>query len=191
MLVIRKDKDVQIDNPIGAYFKKYNIVEYKSPDDGMSIDDFYKVIGYTGIYMALGKTVNEIPAEDISITMVRHSYLRKLMSELNASRAEIIEEADRIYRVERLFYIPTHIIITSKLSDDHPSLKILSRAVEKDVLSKFLAYAGRFKDQGEKELINSILEVSTRANLEIFEKYKEDKNMIFWVAVSHPLFCGH
>ena len=101
MLVIRKDKDVQIDNPIGAYFKKYNIVEYKSPDDGMSIDDFYKVIGYTGIYMALGKTVNEIPAEDISITIVRHSYLRKLMSELNASGAEIIEEADGIYRVEK------------------------------------------------------------------------------------------
>lgn len=38
LLVIKKLKDVQIQNEIGKLFKKYNVVEYKSPDDGMSID---------------------------------------------------------------------------------------------------------------------------------------------------------
>ena len=177
MLVIRKNKDIQIDNPIGAYFKKYNIVEYKSPDDGMTIDDFYKVIGYTGIYKSLGKTSNEIPAEEISITMVRHSYPRELMKNLDACRADIIEETDGIFRVEGMFYIPIYIIVTSRLSGDHPGLKMLSKSVERDDLSRFIAYARRFKSKGDKELINSILEISTRANIDIFEKYKEEKAM--------------
>ncbi len=28
-------------------FRTYNIIEYKSPDDYLSINDFYKVYGYT------------------------------------------------------------------------------------------------------------------------------------------------
>ena len=177
MLVIRMDREVQIDNSIGAYFKKHNIVEYKSPDAEMSIDDFYKTIGYTAVYKGLGKKVNDIPAEDITITMVRHRYPRKLFKELEKSGAKIIQEDDGIYRIEGLFYISTHIIVTSRLSDDHPGLKILSRSVERDELSKFIAYARGFKEKGEKELINSILEVSTRANKERFEDYKEDDIM--------------
>lgn len=98
------------------FYKEDNIVEYKSPDDGMTIDDFYKVIGYTGIYKGLGKTVDEIPADEISITMVRYGYPRELMKELNICGAMIVEETDGIYRVEGIFYIPTHIIVTSKLS---------------------------------------------------------------------------
>ena len=57
--------------------------------------------------------------------------------------------------------ISTHIIVTSRLSDDHLGLKILSRSVERDELSRFIAYASSFKGKSEKELINSILEVST------------------------------
>ena len=44
-------------------------------------------------------------------------------------------------------------------------------------MSRFIAYANSFKEKGEKELINSILEVSTRANKERFEDYKEDDIM--------------
>ena len=99
------------------------------------------------------------------------------MKELDACGAIIVEVIDGIYRVEGMFYIPTHIIVTSKLSDDHHGLKILSKAVERDELSRFIAYAMLFKSKGEKELINSILEVSTKANLEMFEKYKEERAM--------------
>ena len=103
MLVIRKDKDIKIDNPIGAHFKTHNIIEYKSPDDAMSIDDYYKVIGYVGIYKWLGKTVNEIPAEEITITMVRHRYPKKMIKDLKSSGASIIDVLPGIYRVEGLF----------------------------------------------------------------------------------------
>lgn len=40
LLIINKLVDVQIENEIGRIFKRYNVVEYKSPEDGLSIDDY-------------------------------------------------------------------------------------------------------------------------------------------------------
>ena len=35
LLIIEKLKDVKIQNEIGKLFRKYNIIEYKSPEDGL------------------------------------------------------------------------------------------------------------------------------------------------------------
>ena len=43
VLIIKKEKDIPVRKNIGRIFRKHNIVEYKSPVDYLSIDDFYKV----------------------------------------------------------------------------------------------------------------------------------------------------
>ena len=50
LLVIKKNRNVRIRNQIGDIFRQYNVIEYKSPDDGMTIDDYYKTIGYACLY---------------------------------------------------------------------------------------------------------------------------------------------
>ncbi len=50
LLVIRKDSSVRISNEIGSLFKGHNIMEYKSPEDGLDIDDFYKAGAYASLY---------------------------------------------------------------------------------------------------------------------------------------------
>ena len=50
VLIIKKETDRPVKKNIGRIFKKYNIIEYKSPDDSLSVDDFYKVYGYTCFY---------------------------------------------------------------------------------------------------------------------------------------------
>ena len=54
LLVIRKEPNAQIVNEIGKIFKGHNIIEYKSPDDGLTIDDFYKAAAYACLYKSLG-----------------------------------------------------------------------------------------------------------------------------------------
>lgn len=56
LLIIKKQTDKIIDNEIGEFFRKQNVVEFKSPDDEMSIDVFYKVQSYAGLYKASGET---------------------------------------------------------------------------------------------------------------------------------------
>ena len=45
-LLIIKEKKIEIKNEIGHLLRKYNVIEYKSPEDNLSIDDFYKTLGY-------------------------------------------------------------------------------------------------------------------------------------------------
>ena len=42
LLVIKKDTSVRIGNEIGVMFRGHNIMEYKSPEDALDIDAFYK-----------------------------------------------------------------------------------------------------------------------------------------------------
>ena len=56
-VIIKKIKDVEIKKNIAAIFKTWNILEYKSPDDYVSIAGYYKVYGYACLYIFL----NDIP----------------------------------------------------------------------------------------------------------------------------------
>lgn len=60
--------------------------EYKSPDDYLSIDDFFKVYGYACFYKADTGKVNEIKADELTITFVCHGYPRELCNFLVQKR---------------------------------------------------------------------------------------------------------
>ena len=47
ILVVTKLKEIAIRKKIGRIFRGHNIIEYKSPEDSLSVNDFYKVYGYT------------------------------------------------------------------------------------------------------------------------------------------------
>ncbi len=97
LLVIRKDPGVQIANEIGRIFKGHNIIEYKSPDDGLTIDDFYKAAAYACLYKSLGQTVDQYPGTDITVSLFREAYPRKLFSALRSLGRNIEEKFPGIY----------------------------------------------------------------------------------------------
>ena len=46
VLIVKKDVGIRIRKNIGRIFRKHNIIEYKSPEDYLSINDFYNVFGF-------------------------------------------------------------------------------------------------------------------------------------------------
>ena len=46
LLIIKLNDGESLSDPIGRFFRKYNVVEYKSPDDSLNIDDFIKAQSY-------------------------------------------------------------------------------------------------------------------------------------------------
>ena len=71
MLIINKQTSALTD-PIGSFFKTYNVLEYKSPEDSLTIDDFYKVQAYALFYKASGNHVDEIPINEMTASLFRH-----------------------------------------------------------------------------------------------------------------------
>lgn len=97
VLIIKKNTKKKLKKNIGQIFRKYNIIEYKSPDDYLSIDDFYKVYGYTCFYKSDTGKVNEIKAEEITISFVCSHYPRELLKHLKIERhVKVIKQGEGI-----------------------------------------------------------------------------------------------
>ena len=86
ILIIKKTQDIQIKKKIGMIFRKYNIIEYKSPEDSLSVNDFYKVYGYACIYQSNTDRVKEIDPEELTLTFACSHYPRKLLRHLETVR---------------------------------------------------------------------------------------------------------
>jgi hypothetical protein len=178
LLIIKKNRDISLQNEIGKLFKKYNILEYKSPDDGLSIDDYYKTIGYACLYKSLGKTVNSIPAEELTISLFRDIYPCKLIKQLKKQGAIIEKKFSGIYYVTNNTLFDTQIVVTGQLREEtHSCLRILTRDLQEKDVRTFLTSAEKFESQGDRNNVDSILQVSVKANRPIYETVREDLKM--------------
>ena len=172
LLVVEKLDDVRIQNEIGRIFRRYNVIEYKSPGDGMTIDDFFKTVGYACIYKGLGETVDQIPVDQLTVSLFREGYPEELFRSLEKYGLKIKKEFDGVYYIEGLF-IPAQIVVTKEIeSGKHWSLKILSRnALEEDIRG-FVEDAQNLTGQGERANVDAVLQVSVSANYKLYEEMK-------------------
>jgi hypothetical protein len=155
-LLIQKDGAVAIKNEIGHILRKYNIIEYKSPKDGMSIDDFAKSLGYALLFKGYGKAVNEFPMEELTVSMFRVAYPRELFDELEREGHEIEEKYPGIYYVSNNLPFPVQIVVTRELSPEtHSSLRILNDKAEIEDIRRFLEQARKMKRPGDRDNIDA------------------------------------
>ena len=119
LLIVKKQSGKVIQNDIGKIFRQHNVIEFKATGDSLNIDDYYKVISYACLYKSLGKHVNEIPADEITITIMREAYPRELFGMLKQSDIDITERYPGIYYLTGKVLFPTQIIVTKKLDDKH------------------------------------------------------------------------
>lgn len=173
VLIVKKEQEVPVRKNIGRIFRKYNIVEYKSPTDYLSIDDFYKVYGYACFYKADTARADSIKIHDITITFVCHRYPRSLIRYLTD------EIGYQITRVEDGIYyiigdkIPIQLILTKELSENHNLwLKNLTDNLEDpEMVNRLIEQYAKHK---ENSLYKSVMNLIVRANQ---EKFKEVKAM--------------
>lgn len=172
VLVIKKEKNIPVRKNIGRIFRKYNIIEYKSPDDYLAIDDFYKVCGYACFYKADVSRADSIPVDEITISLVCSKYPLKLMKHLTKDRKDIIKEAD-----EGIYYItgdifPIQLIVTGRLSEDD-NLWLRSLTNDLSRLQTVDRLTSEYEKHREDRLYRSVMNIIVDANKELFEEAKE------------------
>ncbi|WP_285824246.1 hypothetical protein [Schaedlerella arabinosiphila] len=169
VLIIKKETDRPVKKNIGRIFKKHNIIEYKSPDDSLNVDDFYKVYGYTCFYKADARYVNSIPADELTITFVAEKYPRKLIEHLKSVKKYRVEEKEKgIYYVYGDL-IPIQILITKKLSaEENLWLKSLTNKLNETAAAEKLIE--NYMDHKESSLHRSMIETIMRANQKLFQE---------------------
>ena len=178
LLVIKKEASVQIASEIGKLFKGHNIMEYKSPEDHLNIDTFYKTLAYACLYKSYGKAVDAVKAEDITISILREAKPIELFRYLEGHGCKVTKAYGGIYYVEGKTWFPTPVVVTGELNRDvHMWLKGLSGNLEKADIQKMMEARNHMTEKADRELADSVLEVSISANRRIVEELIGDESM--------------
>ena len=171
VLIVKKDSSYAVKKNLGRIFRKYNIIEYKSPEDYLSIDDYYKVCGYAYFYKADTVEVDIIKTEDITITFVCKTYPRKLMRHLIQERGFVVTKQENgIYYINGDTF-PVQMILTSELTEkDNFWLRNLTNDIrEKATVEELFTEYDKHKDE---KLYASVMDIIVRANRAKMEEVK-------------------
>jgi len=157
-VVIKKAKDVVITKNIAAIFREWNVLEYKSPRDYVSVADFYKVYGYACLYISF----KEIPVNGVTVTFVENHYPQALLEHLIKERGyKVAETGPGIYTITGDI-LPIQVIDSGKLvAEENLWLKNLSDKLDHTAIERISAEADR---DGKTARLKAYLQAIARAN---------------------------
>ena len=172
VLIIKKDNRAQIQKNIGRIFRGHNVVEYKSPDDSLSIDDFYKVYGYACFYKSDSPVTDQIKINDITISFFCSRYPKKLVKHLTKERGfRIIQPEKGIYYIEGDL-IPIQLVFSPELAEEkNPWLKSLTNRLKgEEIIGRLVK---DFQKHANNIWYKSMMNMIIRANLKEFQEVKD------------------
>lgn len=173
LLIIKKDRGVVVANQIGESFRGHNVIEYKSPDDALTIDDYYKTMAYAYLYKSLGRTVDEIPGDELTVTMVRDAYPSAMFRRIEEYGGVVEERYPGVYHISGIFNTPSQVLVTSRLDPRlHSSLRVLTKRARPEDVECFLRMAQGFTEPGDRRNADAVLQLSVSANRSVYEEVR-------------------
>lgn len=172
VLITKRDAEKHIRKNIGQIFKKYNLIEYKSPDDYVCINDYHKVLGYAHFFVADTVHVNEISCKELSISFVSLKYPQKLMKHIVSKGCEVEKKEDGIYYVYGEQFAIQIIVCSALPEESNLWLRNLTNKMKETASVEKLARA--YEKHKENKLYSSVMDILIRANV---AKFSEVKNM--------------
>ena len=169
LLVIKKLTDEIISKNIARIFKTFNLLEIKGVGSSISIDSYYKTIGYAGLLIAqMGKSERasrktQYSSLDVSLTFLSCRYPRKLMKHLREERKiPVAKISDGVYYINKETFL-IQIIVTKELSpEDNLYLRCLTDNLQDAALASRLA--DDYKLHPEQEIYVNYMHQITTAN---------------------------
>ena len=178
MLARTKGEITWVLDEITQGFRRHNIIEFKSPDDALDLDVFYKTLGYGCLYKAQGSHVNAIHRMDISVTFIRERKPEKLLQEL-AELYDVVERAPGIYMLqgEGLLFAVQILVLREMTWEKHIWVTALQRQITREHARLLLLEMRKLEKVQEREWADSVLQLAIANNKEIFERLKGDEFM--------------
>ena len=150
----------------GKIFRTHNILEYKSPGDALNVDVYYKTIGYACLYKGYGERVDRIPADEVTVSLVRKERPVKLIRYWREHGFQVEKAYPGVYYISNGVF-PTQLIVTDELEKQENSwLQYLTRDVDNEMIREMTREEKGFQTQREKEAACSVLSIAYAANKE-------------------------
>ena len=174
ILVVKKRPDAVIKRQIAEIFRQDNIIEYKSPTDSLSVNEFYKAFARAHLYKAL----DDVDVAGLTLSFVVSGRPRELFRHLTEALGYTLEERHSGVFVVGGAIIPIQIIDIKKLSEDE---NLWLRNLNRNLSENSLLWAQDMKQKQDARLdlsawIQAVFAANHEAIKEIFSK--EDNRML-------------
>lgn len=171
VLVIKVRQGETIHKNIGRIFRQHNLIEYKNPDDHISLNDFFKVSGYACFYQSDTNHVKEVLPDEITITLVCNHYPRKMIRYLMEYNDVTIEKNSPGIYCMAGWFCPVQIIIGHELPSEE-NMWISRLRKDLDVEKDMEPLARVYKEKRNHPLYSAAMDLIFRANPEQSEEGK-------------------
>ena len=163
LLVIKKLTDQVISKNIALIFKTFNLFEIKGIGSTVSIDSYYKTIGYAGLLINQTGEKNQYSSLDVSLSFLNCYYPRKLIRHLRQERKLSVEKiSPGIYHINKETFIAQIIVTKELLPEDNLYLRCLTDKLHEVELADKLA--DDYRKHWEQEIYDRYMRQLTVAN---------------------------
>ena len=173
ILILKKKKELTIRKAIGRIFRRYNIIEYKSPEDYLTINDFYKVYAYACVYQSNTDRINEVDPRERTITFVCSHFPREMVRHLEEVRGIHINLAGKGIYYLKGDPIPIQLLITPELSREE-SYWMQNLRTDLKAGGEIRELMMRYEQNRKRKDYEAVMDLITRAN---WEQMEEEKKM--------------
>ena len=168
-IVVDENETIDMDLEIFTFFRKTNIIEFKSPDDKLSEKVLWKVIGYAALYIAK----YGVSDDDITVTLFRDTKPVKLLKELG----DVVDadEENGIYRInDWKVSFPIQIVVTSRLKGtEYAGFRAISKKPRVEDIKQILKEVVSIKDPELIGWFRDYLDLFSKIDSEMVEEAKE------------------
>lgn len=147
LLVVHKLSKMEIPHSIAKIFRSYNLFEIKGVHSSLTVNAYYKTIGYASLLIAAG---NSAPYDrrDISLSFLCRRYPRKLMKHLAEDcKITVAKQSSGVYYINKDIY-PIQIIVSKELpADESLYLRCLTdRLTEKNLIAQLADDSSKYTE---------------------------------------------
>ena len=177
-LILIDNETHTLEDKIFKIFRKINILEYKNPNDSLNKRVIYKIIGYANLLIGTAERENDIPEDQVTISIFRSTKNLALWNELEKSGKLINTDTSGIYYITRITELPFQIVITSELKGEEYAVcrALTDKANETDIIH-IIKHAENQTNDSIREYYKIFLDLIAEKNPDIFTKIRRDHTM--------------
>ncbi len=173
MLIINKLSDADIDNEIGEFFGKHNLIEYKSPaDHDFNQFSICQALAYIYYYCERKQTW------DVTLSLVVSKSHFNILKWLGSQGMEYTKRHEGIYTLHGISFLKVQIVITEEINSGlFKWLSVLTDKLTEEKAREVVTTVHALTTDEDKRLAEAVVQVLLSANGSVFEKIKEDIDM--------------
>ena len=176
-LVLKKNSDIPIDLDMFRFFRKHNVIEFKSYSDDLDIDVILRTISYATSYLSQEGHARDVSVDEVTITIIRSAFPVKLFRELRQTGWKIEEAYHNIFQLSGFIRLPIQIVVAKDLDRAYLPLQILTNKAKEEDVRSFTEFRNSLTEKAEKEYADAVIWACAQANRELFKKIEEDEKM--------------